>query len=188
VIQLNHIALLVRSARSGAGLLKKYGLVTGPLQTWEGEGTLEVYAGEESLSARLLLMEAVKSGAYARALEKRGPGLHHLAVDVPDLGSYIAGLSGSGWLLQPASLKTAGQTKTAYLARPGMPLLIEVQEREQISLAPPLVERLELALPQNGPALLAALGLGGSTQIASGKPALCLTGGKVVDLTEFLDQ
>ena len=98
MIQLNHIALLVRSARSGAGLLKKYGLVTGPLQTWEGEGTLEVYAGEESLSARLLLMEAVKSGAYARALEKRGPGLHHLAVDVPDLGSYIAGLSGSGWL------------------------------------------------------------------------------------------
>lgn len=186
MIQLNHIALLVRSALSAAEQLKKLGVFTGPAQTWEGEGTLEVYAGEETMSARLLLMEAVKEGAYTRALKKRGPGLHHLAVDVPDLASYIAGLSGSGWLLHPASLKTAGQSKTAYLARPGMPLLVEVQERETVVPALAPVERLDLALPLHGPGLIAALGISGGTKIACGETALHLKGGKKILFSRIL--
>lgn len=42
----------------------------------------------------------MKEGAYTRAMKKRGPGLHHIAVDVLNLESFVDDLSGSGWLLQ----------------------------------------------------------------------------------------
>lgn len=80
----------------------------------------------------LLLMEPIKPGAYQRVLEKRGPGLHHLAIDVLHLEQYIESLAGSGWLLHPVSIKTMKQSQTAYLARPGFPGLIEVQERKEL--------------------------------------------------------
>ena len=55
----------------------------------------------------------------------------HLAIDVLNLESYIESLAGSGWLLHPISIKTMKQSQTVYLARPGFPGLIEVQERKE---------------------------------------------------------
>ncbi len=78
----------------------------------------------------LLLIEPIRSGPYQKAIEKRGPGLHHLAIDVSHLEEYIESLAGSGWLLHPLSIKTIKQIQIAYLARPGFPSLIEVQQKE----------------------------------------------------------
>jgi hypothetical protein len=83
--------------------------------------------GEESLLGRLLIVEAIGIGPYQRAIEKRGPGLHHLALNVSDLEEFILSLSGSGWLLHPHSIASM-KYKTAWLTRPGMPLLIEVHQ------------------------------------------------------------
>lgn len=82
---LNHVAILVRSVDSAATFLSSYGFHTGPKETWDGEGTAEIYVGCEDQTAKLLLMEPVKQGAYTRAMEKRGPGLHHIAIDVMNL-------------------------------------------------------------------------------------------------------
>ena len=183
---LNHIALLVPSVERSASVLRERGIFTGPAERWDGEGTLEIYAGEDTRSGRLLLMEAVKEGAYSRAMKKRGPGLHHLAVDVVDLEAGIDGLSGSGWLMHPKSLKTIKSSRTAYLARPGMPMLIEIQERERPAPGPALIERLELRLPVPAPAMLEALGISDIVKGTAGKETVFFAGGVRFGLEELL--
>lgn len=140
---LNHVALLVPSVEKSAEYLRRQNFTIGPTERWDGEGTLEIYVSDSaSPMGRLLLMEPIKEGAYTRAMEKRGPGLHHIAIDVLNVEHFIDELSGSGWLLHPTSIKTLKQTQTAWLSRPGIPTLIEVQQREQLSEATLLVSEL----------------------------------------------
>ena len=140
---LNHIALLVPNVVKSAEYLRQFGFKIGPAEKWDGEGTLEVYVGDlNSEMANLLLMEPTKEGAYTRAMAKRGPGLHHIAIDVLDLETYIEELSGSGWLLHPKSLKMIKHSQTAYLARPDVPTLIEVQQREILKDSPLFISQL----------------------------------------------
>jgi hypothetical protein len=128
---LDHVALLVRSAASAAALCGTHGFELGPTEDFPGEGTREVYVGPPDAAGKLLLMEAIGPGPYRSALEKRGPGLHHVAVHVASIDEYIAGLTGSGWLLHPSSVHMLAHRKTAYLARPGLAVLIEVQQTQQ---------------------------------------------------------
>lgn len=128
----NHVALVVASVRKAADYLESFGFHIGEEEHFDGEGTKEIYV-ESQKGNSLLLMEPLAFGPYRRALEKRGPGLHHIAIDVLDLESYVESLGGTGWLLHPMSLKMMRKSKTIYLARPGFPGLIEVQERKELS-------------------------------------------------------
>ena len=114
----SHVALLVPSVRKTADYLRRFNFHVGKEEDWDGEGTREIYIEKDKANS-LLLMEPIKPGAYQRALEKRGPGLHHLAIDVLNIETYIESLVGSGWLLHPKSVKTIKEFQTAYLARPG---------------------------------------------------------------------
>lgn len=141
---LDHVALLVASVEGARARCLELGLVAGEIEAFEGEGTRECYVGGPSQSARLLLCEATDpDGPYGRALRKRGPGLHHIALNVSNLNDYIEDLGGSGWLLLPQSLRTIRDGKTAWLARPGIPFLVEVHERSRAA-RPPFVTKLEV--------------------------------------------
>lgn len=134
---LSHVALLVPNSSKASEYLRSLDFKIGPAEKFDGEGTLEIYIGDlETQTASLLLMEPTKEGAYTRAMAKRGPSLHHIAIDVLDLEAYIDHLAGSGWLLHPKSLKMLKHSQTAYLARPGIPALIEVQQRETLDDSP----------------------------------------------------
>jgi hypothetical protein len=142
---LSHVALLVPSVKTAAAYLHKLGFVVGEAEHFEGEGTLEIYIGDfKTHGGTLLLMEPVREGAYTRAMKKRGPGLHHVAIDVPNLESFIEEISSSGWLLHPKSIKSIKELKTAYLCRPGIPTLMEVQERMPERELPGLVEKIKI--------------------------------------------
>lgn len=154
----SHTALLVRSVERAAALLAPHGFQIGPTEAWEGEGTKEIYVQRDYANS-LLLMEPVKPGAYQRAMDKRGPGIHHFAIDILSLEEFLRSISGSGWLLHPMSIETIKRGKTAYLARPGFPALIEVQERELLSERPLFVQKVEMAIPSGLGKLLPAIGL-----------------------------
>ncbi len=81
---LNHVALLVPSVVRAAEALRGYGFSIGEVEEWEGELTREIYVGYGAKASLLLMEPAGETGSYRRALEKRGPGLHHLAVDVQE--------------------------------------------------------------------------------------------------------
>ena len=121
-------------------------------------------------------MEPIKPGAYQRALEKRGSGLHHLAIDVLNIETYIESLAGSGWLLHPKSVKTIKEFQTAYLARPGFPALVEVGERKELGERALFVDgiSLKMDISQNG--LLRAIGLDAIVKASSSPTELSVAG------------
>jgi len=178
----SHVAILVPSVRKAGDYLRQFDFQIGKEEEWDGEGTREIYVGRE-MGNSLLLMEPIKPGAYQRALEKRGPGLHHLAIDVLNLESYLESLAGSGWLLHPMTIKTMKQSQTAYLARPGFPALIEVQERKELKDQPLFVDSISLKLDPSSNGLLKHIGLD-SVVTASSSTELSLAG-RVVSMKDL---
>jgi hypothetical protein len=157
-IQPSHVAILVPSVRKAADYLQQFGFEIGKEEIWDGEGTKEIYV-ERDKGNSLLLMEPIKTGAYQRALEKRGPGLHHLAINVLNLESYLDSISGSGWLLHPKSIKSVKEFQTAYLARPGFSGLIEVQQRDALEDRPFFVDGVSLEMDPSAVKLIKSIGL-----------------------------
>ncbi len=173
----SHVAVLVPSARRAAALLGELGFAIGAEEEWEEEGTREVYV-ERGRSNALLLMEPIGPGPYRDALAKRGPGLHHFAIDVLDVEGFVGSLAGSGWLLHPRSLQTLARSRTAFLARPGFPGLIEVQGRDDLVRSELFVTEVALLLEPSSARLLEAIRLHEIVVPArpGGEPTLSLAG------------
>ncbi len=153
---LDHIALVTPRIETVLERLAPLNLASGPIEEFADEGTREVYLGEPQQAARLLLIQPLDDrGPYARALARRGPGLHHVARAVPDLDAHLRALS--GWLLHPHSATSIPAHRTAWLARPGVEFLLELTEGPPPS-QPALVEHLT-APSQAQAALIEALGL-----------------------------
>jgi hypothetical protein len=174
----------VPSVRKAANYLRKFDFQIGDEEIWDGEGTREIYIERDKANS-LLLMEPIKPGAYQRALDKRGPGLHHLAIDVLNVESFIESLVGSRWLLHPKSIKTLKQNQTAYLARPGFPALIEVQERKELTERQLFVETVDLPMDFSMLSLAKSIGLEGIVQHSMKKLSLSL-GGQIVHFEDLL--
>ena len=124
--QLDHIGFLVSAAATAARVFADLPVEVGPTEDFPSEGTREIYVGAPTQDARILLLEPIGPGPYQSARQRRGPGLHHVALRVADLKSYVSGLQGSGWYLHPISLTSCAESGTAWLARPGTPLLVEL--------------------------------------------------------------
>ncbi|MEL7238718.1 MAG: VOC family protein, partial [Planctomycetota bacterium] len=84
--QLDHVAILVRSIEDTVERLGQLDAPSGEIEAFPGEGTRELYLGEPGRAGRLLLLQPLgDSGPYARAMAKRGPGLHHVAFRTRDI-------------------------------------------------------------------------------------------------------
>jgi hypothetical protein len=184
-IQLNHIAILTSSVERAADHCRKLNFDIGPTEIWDGEGTKEIYIGSKEFMNRMLLIEAVQPGAYQKTIDKRGPGLHHIAIDVLDVEGFMSGLSGSGWFLHSNSLKTFKKTQTVWLARPGMEVLIEVQQCDTLSSQPHFITKIEMPLTLKGRALIEAIGLSEFVVPSSGGTKL-LIGDKLIPIEKLL--
>jgi catechol 2,3-dioxygenase-like lactoylglutathione lyase family enzyme len=146
---IDHVALLVRSVERAAEALKRLGVGSiGAKDAFPGEGTAEIYVGDPERGARLLLMEAIGPGPYRRALAKRGPGLHHLALVAGDVQAAVARGTAAGWVLKKPGA-------VSWLARPGAPLLELLPSGAS---AAPLVTALAAPMAPNVGPWLAELG------------------------------
>lgn len=126
--RLDHVAVLVSSLDGLAPVLARHGLAADGVREFPKEGTRETYVSGGRREGRLLLVEAAGPGPYSRALEKRGPGLHHIAVAVASLAGFTGRLASSGWLVHPYSLRGNGRPADLWLCRHGVPTLVEVLE------------------------------------------------------------
>ena len=142
--ELDHVALVVRQLEPVLERCVSAGLDAGPIQAFPSEGTREVYLGSPGRPARLLLMQPTdETGPYARALAKRGPGLHHVAIHVPQLDSFLKSVP--GWLVHPFSLDSESDNRTVWLARPGVRALLEIHEVNSTYEGSRIVEKVEVA-------------------------------------------
>jgi methylmalonyl-CoA/ethylmalonyl-CoA epimerase len=140
---LDHVALLTADLAACAQRVAPLGLEPGPVEEFPGEGTREQYWGIDGTASRLLVIQPFgEEGPYARALRKRGPGLHHVALHVSDLDAFLGQVS--GWLVLPASLLTRDASHTLWLARPGVGTLLEVCASDSPAGSVAAVEAVEV--------------------------------------------
>ena len=177
----SHVAILVPSVRKTADYLSQFQFDIGEEETFDETREIYVQGGERN---SLLLMEANGNGSYQRALKKRGPGVHHLAIDVLRIEEFLNSLSGSGWLLHLNSLKSLEKYRTVYLARPGFPALVEVQEKKKLVDSPLFVEGLSLNFEAILTNLVKAVRLDEILRPTSGRPSLTVRG-KNIDLEKL---
>lgn len=94
--KIDHLGIAVRSLDAALSFYEtQLGLAVSLRETVEQEKVKVAMlpAGE----SRIELLEATETDSViARFIEKRGEGLHHVAIQVPDLASSVARLKSSG--------------------------------------------------------------------------------------------
>jgi len=132
MLKTNHIAILVRDIDAVSSVLPDGCTLHAP-EDQPTEGTRERYVtvGDEDTPS-LLLMQAIANGPYSRALQRRGPGLHHVGCVCADIESEITKGNTGRLLLHPISLRTR-KSGVVWLCRPGVPYLVELMENPEWS-------------------------------------------------------
>jgi methylmalonyl-CoA epimerase len=101
---IDHLGIAVKSLAAAKSLYEKLGLAVSPEEIVEGEQVrvAMVPVGE----SRLELMEATsENSAVARFIAKRGEGLHHVCLRVPDLTAAVERLKKDGIRLVSNEIK-----------------------------------------------------------------------------------
>ena len=90
--ELDHVAIAVRSFDEVLPLLERLGGVAAtPPERVESQGVEVCFVGRVELIRPL-----VADNGVARFIERRGPGLHHIAYRVPDVGKLMRELVSEG--------------------------------------------------------------------------------------------
>ncbi len=104
-VSIDHLGIAVKSLASTKAIYEKLGLSVLPEETVPQEQVrvVMVPVGE----SRLELLEATSpDSAIAKFIAKRGEGLHHVCLKVPDLSATVARLKKSGVRLVSEEIKT----------------------------------------------------------------------------------
>ena len=103
--QIDHLGIAVKSLKAAKAIYEKLGLNISPEETVEQEQVrvVMVPVGE----SRLELLEATsENSTIAKFIAKRGEGLHHVCLKVPDLPATVARLKKDGVRLVSDEIKT----------------------------------------------------------------------------------
>jgi methylmalonyl-CoA epimerase len=92
---IDHLGIAVKSLAAAKGIYEKLGLSVSPEETVEQEQVrlVMVPMGESRLE---LLEPTSEDSTIAKFLAKRGEGLHHVCLRVPDLAAAVTKLKGQG--------------------------------------------------------------------------------------------
>jgi methylmalonyl-CoA epimerase len=102
---IDHIGMAVKSLTAAKSIYEKLGLKVSPEETVAAEKVrlVMVPVGE----TRLELLEATAEDSnIAKFIAKRGEGLHHVCMKVPDLAASVAKLKRDGVRLVSDEIKT----------------------------------------------------------------------------------
>lgn len=95
MVQIDHLGIAVKSLAAAKSIYEKLGLSVSPEETVEHEQVrlVMIPVGE----SRLELLEATsENSAIAKFIAKRGEGLHHVCLKVPDLERAVERLKKDG--------------------------------------------------------------------------------------------
>jgi LAO/AO transport system kinase len=112
---LDHLGIAVRSLADAKTIYEKLGLALSQEEVVPGENVRVVMipVGE----TRLELLEATsEDSVIAKFISKRGEGLHHISIRVPDLKAVVQKLKAEGTRLVSNEIKTgAGGHRYVFL-------------------------------------------------------------------------
>jgi methylmalonyl-CoA epimerase len=101
---IDHLGIAVKSLSAAKGIYEKLGLKISPEETVEAEQVrlVMVPVGESRLE---LLEPTSETSTIAKFIAKRGEGLHHVSLRVPDLPATVARLKKEGVRLVSEEIK-----------------------------------------------------------------------------------
>jgi len=101
---IDHLGIAVKSLSAAKGIYEKLGLSVSAEETVEAEQVrlVMVPVGESRLE---LLEPTSETSTIARFIAKRGEGLHHVCMKVPDLAGTVAKLKKDGVRLVSEEIK-----------------------------------------------------------------------------------
>ena len=115
MFKIDHLGIAVKSLDSAKSFYQKLGLTVSAEETVVAEGVklVMVPVGE----SRLELLEPIsEDSAIAKFLTKRGEGLHHVSLRVPDLAATVEKLRNDGVRLVSEEIKIgAGGHKYVFV-------------------------------------------------------------------------
>src|SRR4051794_34701284 len=111
VTGLHHVAVAGGADRTGEAMFAS--LLGGPSHTEDGDGFIErMY---EAGGPFLQTLEATADGVVQRFLDKRGPGLHHVAFEVDRIDDALEDLDARGVTLIDREARPGGMgTRIAF--------------------------------------------------------------------------
>ena len=129
--QIDHLGIAVKSLAAAKGIYEKLGLTVSPEETVEQEKVrlVMVPVGE----SRLELLEATSAdSAIAKFIAKRGEGLHHVCMRVPDLAAAVEKLKRDGVRLVSEEIKVGAGGHRYVFVHPSSAggVLLELVEAE----------------------------------------------------------
>jgi methylmalonyl-CoA epimerase len=103
--QIDHLGIAVKSLAAAKGIYEKLGLSVSPEEVVEPEKVrlVMVPVGESRLE---LLEPTSEDSTIAKFIAKRGEGLHHVCMRVPDLKAAVEKLKREGVRLVSDEIKT----------------------------------------------------------------------------------
>jgi len=105
MFQIDHLGIAVKSLATAKEFYRRLGLQLSGEEVVEGEQVRVVMVPTEN--SRIELMEpTAENSAVGRFLAKRGEGLHHVCLRVPDLPAVVAKLKQDGVRLVSDEIKT----------------------------------------------------------------------------------
>jgi len=115
LFSIDHLGIAVKSLAAAKAFYEKLGLAVSPEEVVEGEQVrlAMVPVGE----SRLELLEATsENSAIAKFIAKRGEGLHHVCLRVPDLAATVVRLKADGVRLVSEEIRTgAGNHRYVFV-------------------------------------------------------------------------
>ncbi len=104
MFSIDHLGIAVKSLAAAKGFYQKLGLSVSPEETVEAEQVrvVMVPVGDSRLE---LLEPTSENSAVAKFLAKRGEGLHHVSLRVPDLAAVVDRLKKDGVRLVSDEIK-----------------------------------------------------------------------------------
>lgn len=129
ITKINHIGIAVRSIEEAAKLYTEgLGLEVHDIET------VEAYKVKIAMipvgDSKIELVEPIDpEGKIAKYIEKKGEGLHHLALEVDDIEAALSSLKASGIpLIDETPRAGAGGTRVAFLGPKGAKTSLELVE------------------------------------------------------------
>ena len=105
MFQIDHLGIAVKSLSAAKSIYEKLGLTVSPEETVEHERVrlVMVPVGESRLE---LLEPTSEDSTIAKFIAKRGEGLHHVCMKVPDLRAAVERLKQDGVRLVSEEIRT----------------------------------------------------------------------------------
>lgn len=115
-LRIAHIGIAVKDANAALRLYSEVlGLEPSSVETVESQKvkTIHIPIGDSSIE---LLESTSPDGAVGRFVEKRGEGIHHIAIEVDDIKGTIAQMKAAGFqLIDEQPRKGAGNMLIAFI-------------------------------------------------------------------------